>query len=48
MPAARAIWSGSISFGLVNIPVKLYTATDTKDISFTTLHATCRSPLKRP
>src|SRR5437867_12009000 len=48
MPAARAIWSGSISFGLVNIPVKLYTATETKDISFTTLHATCRSPLKRP
>ncbi|TLZ72756.1 MAG: Ku protein [Methanobacteriota archaeon] len=48
MPAARAIWSGSISFGLVNIPVKLYTATETKDISFTSLHATCRSPLKRP
>ncbi len=48
MPSARAIWSGSISFGLVNIPVKLYTATETKDISFTTLHATCRSPLKRP
>ncbi|HEY4704769.1 MAG TPA: Ku protein [Thermoplasmata archaeon] len=48
MPSARAIWSGAISFGLVNIPVKLYTATETKDISFTTLHATCRSPLKRP
>ena len=48
MPSARAIWSGSISFGLVNIPVKLYTATETKDISFTTLHATCRTPLKRP
>ena len=48
MPAARAIWSGSISFGLVNIPVKVYTATDTKDVSFTTLHATCRTPLKRP
>src|SRR4030067_934894 len=47
MPSARAIWSGAISFGLVNIPVKLYTATETKDISFTTLHATCRSPLKR-
>lgn len=48
MPSARAIWSGSISFGLVNIPVKLYTATETKDVSFTTLHATCKSPLKRP
>src|SRR3990172_5312884 len=48
MPAARAIWSGSISFGLVNIPVKLYTANETKDISFTTLHTACKTPLKRP
>lgn len=48
MASARAIWSGSVSFGLVNIPVKLYTATETKDISFTTLHAVDRSPLKRP
>jgi len=48
MPAARAIWSGSISFGLVNIPVKLYTATEIRDVSFTTLHASCKSPLKRP
>ncbi len=48
MASARAIWSGSISFGLVNIPVKMYTATDAKDISFTTLHATDRTPLKRP
>lgn len=30
----RAIWSGSISFGLVNIPVKLYTATESKDVQF--------------
>lgn len=45
---ARAVWSGAISFGLVNIPVKLFPATESKDISFTTLHAACRSPLKRP
>lgn len=31
---ARAIWSGSISFGLVTVPVKLYTATEQKDVSF--------------
>ena len=31
---ARAIWSGSISFGLVNVPVKLYSAVSTKDVSF--------------
>jgi DNA end-binding protein Ku len=31
---ARAIWTGSITFGLVNVPVKLYTATEEKDIRF--------------
>src|SRR5713101_1755310 len=30
----RAIWSGSISFGLVNVPVKLYTAVSPKDVRF--------------
>src|SRR3954466_3872864 len=30
----RAIWKGSISFGLVSIGVKLYTATEEKDVSF--------------
>jgi DNA end-binding protein Ku len=37
---ARAIWSGSISFGMVTIPVKLFGATESKDISFHLLHAT--------
>jgi len=36
---ARAIWSGSISFGMVSIPVKLYGATESKDIRFHLLHA---------
>ena len=36
----RAIWSGSVSFGLVNVPVKLVTATSSKDVRFNTLHAT--------
>lgn len=31
---ARAIWTGSISFGLVNIPVRLYSATEQKDVHF--------------
>jgi DNA end-binding protein Ku len=31
---ARAIWSGSISFGLVTVPVKLFSATQSKSISF--------------
>lgn len=35
---ARAIWSGSISFGLVNIPIKLVGAITDKDIHFNQLH----------
>ncbi len=34
---ARAIWSGSISFGLVNIPVKLYSAVSRKNVRFNLL-----------
>ncbi len=44
---ARAIWSGSIAFGMVSIPVKLYGATESKDISFHLLHATCGTRLKQ-
>lgn len=39
----RAMWTGSISFGLVNVPVKLFTAAKSKDIRFNQLHATDRS-----
>jgi DNA end-binding protein Ku len=35
---AHAIWSGAISFGLVTIPVKLYTAVRTNDLRFNFLH----------
>ncbi|MDO5500736.1 MAG: Ku protein [Propionibacteriaceae bacterium] len=35
---ARSIWKGAISFGLVTIPVKLYSATEEKDISFRQVH----------
>jgi DNA end-binding protein Ku len=34
----RSIWRGAISFGIVNIPVRLYTATQDKDLSFRMLH----------
>jgi DNA end-binding protein Ku len=34
----RPIWSGSISFGLVNVPVKLFSATSPKEIRFHMLH----------
>ncbi|MFY3743566.1 Ku protein [Anaeromyxobacter sp. Red801] len=35
---ARAIWSGALTFGLVNIPVKLYTAVHQKEVRFHMLH----------
>jgi DNA end-binding protein Ku len=34
----KAIWSGSVSFGLVNVPVKLVTAQSAKDVRFNQLH----------
>ncbi len=34
----RSIWKGAISFGLVTIPIKVYGATETKDISFRQIH----------
>ncbi len=34
----RSIWKGAISFGLVNIPVRLYTASRAKELSFVLLH----------
>jgi DNA end-binding protein Ku len=46
----RTIWNGSISFGLVNIPVGLALATAPKarqsDVSFRTLHRECRTPIR--
>ena len=44
--ARRAIWRGLVSFGMVAIPVKLYTATESKDIAFVTLHRSCNTRLR--
>lgn len=45
--AARSIGSGTISFGLVSIPFKLFTATSPKTVSFNMLHKACGSRLKQ-
>ena len=42
----RAIWKGSISFGLVNIPIGLYPATRREDISFRQLREGDLSPIR--
>src|SRR5258708_1299269 len=41
----RAIWKGSISFGLVNIPIALYPATRREELKFRLLRATDHSPV---
>jgi DNA end-binding protein Ku len=35
----RAIWKGAVSFGLVSVPVKVYAATESHDVSFRQVHA---------
>lgn len=35
---ARSIWNGTITFGMVNVPVKLYSATESKSIHFHEVH----------
>jgi DNA end-binding protein Ku len=44
---AASVWSGLITFGLVSIPVKLYSATESKGISFNQLHAPCKSRINQ-
>ena len=45
MSALHTVWKGSISFGLVNIPIKLHTATENKDIKLRQLHKECHTPI---
>ncbi len=42
----RSIWTGSIGFGLVNIPVKLYSASESSSLSFNMLNKNDLSPIK--
>ena len=42
----RPIWKGSIGFGLVNIPVRLFAATEDKRLKFRYLHSPCHTPLE--
>jgi DNA end-binding protein Ku len=42
----RAIWTGTISFGMVSIPVRLYTATESHDVHFHLLHEKDKVRLK--
>ncbi|KAB2952308.1 Ku protein [Heliorestis acidaminivorans] len=42
----RSLWKGAVSFGLVHIPIKLFAATEDKDIRFRLLHKECNRPIQ--
>lgn len=42
----KAIWTGSISFGLVQIPIKIVSAIQTHEFGFRMLHEKCHTPLE--
>ena len=39
----HTVWKGAISFGLVHVPVKMFSATEDKDISMKLIHRDCGS-----
>jgi DNA end-binding protein Ku len=43
--APRSIWRGTISFGLVSVPVRMYTATESKELKFHFLHKEDLAPI---
>lgn len=42
----RSMWKGAVTFGLIYVPVKLYAATEKKDIKFNYLHEKCGTPVR--
>ena len=44
---ARSLWSGSLSFGLVNVPVRLHSAVKDRDLHFRQLHGTDGVPIEQ-
>ncbi|KKK88184.1 hypothetical protein LCGC14_2745740 [marine sediment metagenome] len=44
----RSMWKGTISFGMVAIPIKLYSSTTDKDVSMNQLHEECGTKIKVP
>jgi DNA end-binding protein Ku len=42
----RPLWKGAVSFGLIYVPVKMYAATEKKDVKFNYLHERCKTPIQ--
>jgi DNA end-binding protein Ku len=45
---ATTVWKGHLTFGLISIPIRLFSAARGERVSFNQLHATCHSRLKQP
>jgi DNA end-binding protein Ku len=45
--AHKAMWSGTIGFGMLSIPVQSFKAADSEDLSFKQLHGACGTPIKQ-
>ncbi len=43
----QTVWKGAISFGLINVPVKMGAATQRENISFRQLHKDCNTPISQ-
>ena len=46
--APRSVWKGTVGFGMVTIPVKLYGAVEEKTVRFNTLHRECGTRIQMP
>ncbi|MBA7478534.1 Non-homologous end joining protein Ku [subsurface metagenome] len=46
--APRSIWKGAMGFGMVSVPVKLYSSTDEKTVHFNQLHRDCNTRIQVP
>jgi len=46
--APRSIWKGAMGFGMVSVPVKLYSATEEKTVHFNQLHKDCQTRIQMP
>ena len=44
----RSVWKGTVGFGMVTIPVKLYGAVEEKEVRFNTLHRECGTRIQMP
>ncbi|GMA60894.1 Ku protein [Alicyclobacillus fastidiosus] len=42
----HSMWKGSISFGLINVPVRMFKATESQGVRFRQLHKACKTPIQ--